>query len=482
MGEGNNEGTCEFWTKAKLFRTPSFIEYHTVVCRRPKMENSRFCVFHTAVEKKQPRDFWFEFFKELNAIKRIRLGGNTWRADCYFKDFIGFEFPDIQYYFWNTVFDHDVRFDGAKFRGPAIFNNVTFKKDVSFENAEFHDTTIFLSPVFEGRAEFEGAIFKNPQDPKTRGLYVPLTACTFKGKTSFKNTVFETGVDLTKSVFEDEVIFEGTDLRGVNYFVSVTFAKGANFKVRRGPQGEKANVFFLDVKTRPGVELVFKDMNLSGWALTHTRAIENAVFLHVDWEDKNELRRKHTWDEIVARGNITGVRESITYDDVAEVYRRLRLNYENRLAYEGASDFHIGQMEMMLKNPATNPAKKVFLSLYKLFSNYGENVITPIYWLTAFTGIAALCLVFCGFPEDAPSIKWERIKPLSAAVFDWPSYFASQWDGIKAAWYAFTSLVSFRAEPKLTFEGATVVKTLYRVVSYPLITLFILALRRAFRR
>jgi len=67
-------------------------------------------------------------------------------------------------------------------------------------------------------------------------------------------------------------------------------------------------------------------------------------------------------------------------ETTGEVYRRLRLNYESRLAYEAASDFHIGQMEMLLTNPATPVFKKFFLRWYRRLSNFGESVELPLLW------------------------------------------------------------------------------------------------------
>jgi hypothetical protein len=491
MSEETKEGKCEFWTKAKLFRTPSFIEYHTLVCRRPKMENSPFCVFHTPVEHKRPEDFWFEFFKEQREIKRFRIRGSTWQADYQFKDFLGFEFPDLEHHFWNVVFDTNVRFDSAKFRGPAIFNNVTFKKEVSFENAEFHEMTIFLSPVFEDEAEFEGAVFKDPRDPKFRGVFVPLTGCTFNGKTSFKKTVFETGVDFTKSVFKEEVVFDETDFSGMNYFVSVTFEKGASFRAPQPVSGEKSKVFFVDVKTITGAELIFKDINLSGWAFARTRAVEEAILLNVDWEDKNVLPRKHTWDEILAGGNKEGIREPITYDDAAEVYRRLRLNYEKRLAYEAASDFHIGQMEMLYKNPDTGWWKRRFLWLYRTVSNFGESVKRPIFWFLGVWGFFTLVWFSQpAIPSFEEILRGDFISPWNWARFEFSySWFIQSLsiDWVEAAIYTWNSIwrtfVTFitGATPK----GGSffkVIAALQRIVGVSVATLFILALRRAFRR
>jgi hypothetical protein len=106
---------------------------------------------------------------------------------------------------------------------------------------------------------------------------------------------------------------------------------------------------------------------------------------------------------------------------------------------------------MLLKNRDTNWAKRFFLGLYGAVSYFGECVWLPLVWL------AVLYVASVYF-------YWSSSQGLSEAF--------------RSAFLGFVTLkIKTYAGP-----GGWLIPSLQRILGIPIITLFILALRRAFRR
>ena len=85
--------------------------------------------------------------------------------------------------------------------------------------------------------------------------------------------------------------------------------------------------------------------------------------------------------------------ETITYDAVAQLYRRLRRNYENNYRFAEAGGFFIGEMEMRRLDVTARFKNKYIrkielwlkrnfslIGIYKHLSLYGESYIRPVVW------------------------------------------------------------------------------------------------------
>ncbi|GAH52263.1 unnamed protein product, partial [marine sediment metagenome] len=179
--------------------------------------------------------------------------------------------------------------------------------------------------------------------------------------------------------------------------------------------------------------------------------------------------RKQTRDEELLEDG------EVTYEDCAEVYRLIRFNYESRLAYEQASDFHVGQMEIMLKSLANDNPKKWFLRLYKYVSNFGESVGRPLIWFGGLWLLFSLFWAFNGFPYNGGYVDFDLAWPWLMS----PDVEMAKDIGRSVLY----SLKTFLTLPDLK-EGVVsqTIGAVQRLAGASVITLFILALRRAFRR
>jgi hypothetical protein len=90
------------------------------------------------------------------------------------------------------------------------------------------------------------------------------------------------------------------------------------------------------------------------------------------------------------------------YDLIAELYQQLKKNYDDKRDYSTAGDFHYGEMEMKrLSSPQRNPVLRWLyrnlglVAWYKYASDYGESYVTPflrlLIVLVLFTFIYPAC-------------------------------------------------------------------------------------------
>jgi uncharacterized protein YjbI with pentapeptide repeats len=105
---------------------------------------------------------------------------------------------------------HDVRFNGARFRGDASFNGARFSGDASFETAQFTGEAVFFEAQFRGDARFAQA--------------------KFSGAASFGWVQFSGEAWFSGAQFSGEASFERARFRGSAYFARAKFGVFAEFE------------------------------------------------------------------------------------------------------------------------------------------------------------------------------------------------------------------------------------------------------------
>lgn len=214
-------------------------------------------------------------------------------------------------------------------------------------------------------------------------------------------------------------------------------------------------------------------------------------------------QRKVLYEEVGLREQIAG-RPYEVYaeaDEVAASYRGLRKQYEDRLAYHEASDFHVGEMEMRRLagfDPWSEPfgrfrrARRMvrsirfwyrrycsFTAMYSYLSRYGESYVRPIAW--AFGSILGFTMLYLGsgFSELGLGHPGPIQYRLDLAAGELPR-FADTMVAFSLSMSAFfmrSSVAGINVTP-LT----RVLVVMESVVGVSLIALFALALRRHFKR
>jgi hypothetical protein len=142
--------------------------------------------------------------------------------------------------------------------------------------------------------------------------------------------------------------------------------------------------------------------------------IENIDFIDELWLRKNGKlnTRKIIVDEIFLLKQIEddkSVPYNITPDQVTQLYRKLRNNFEESKRYSEAGDFHIGEMEItrkytidqdgtVLKKSWFDPLK-ILLTSYSLVSQYGESIASPLLWSILLIFGSSIFISYLELPE-----------------------------------------------------------------------------------
>jgi uncharacterized protein YjbI with pentapeptide repeats len=155
--------------------------------------------------------------------------------------------------FTGTVFEEEANFRFARFNGPVSFSKTTFENDAYFLQADFRARPSFRMSHFKGAALFRKASFIDGADLRESifDQLCSLRACTFLGHADFflanfrqrlllRAARFEAqlrcaqaqmgdGIEAMGALFEDNVDFRKSSIRGDVIFTNAQFKKGVTF-------------------------------------------------------------------------------------------------------------------------------------------------------------------------------------------------------------------------------------------------------------
>jgi len=270
------------------------------------------------------------------------------------------------------------------------FREVYFPGPVSFARQKFKKSADFHGVKFSGWGDFREAEFLEGAD--------------------FSSSRFAQAALFEKARFAGQVLFKGVEIAGEADFRSTTFDGPAifqNLNERRESSGHLPLIAYFQYLTF-GSEghIRFQDLSLGlvSFLGTDMRRLE---FHNVRWYIFRG--RQVIYDEILLRGkggpyvlSFNPLREhGLSYEGlcarVEELYRYLKLNYEQEGDQKQAGDFHYGEMEMHRR---ASPWRRWFpLSWYNLYwalSGYGERPFRAFLCLLALLNGMALLLTALG--------------------------------------------------------------------------------------
>jgi len=336
-------------------------------------------------------------------------------------------------------FSADIDLSDATFGGAAVFSGVTFGGNAWFHGATFGGNAVFHGATFGGAAGFHGVTF---------GRYTVFQKCKFKN------------------------LEYGTHRGGKLLF-----------------NGCSGTFTFADQDCSA---LGFLNMDLSradflGADISETR------FDSCRWSEPGEGEPRYTrvfrHDEIIEKAE--GETEEEHRSDLVRLkslYRQLKNNLEGRNEYQQAGDFHYHEMEIrrMLEKKKGGP-EYWLLKGYKLIADYGESYRKLLYSLIASFFLSTF-LVFVFNTID----KLGGFQYLKQIALCWLTRLGLQptVKYIRFAYDAFQTVLfgvipsAFQKSAvggglnfwsKLTIVGETIAALI-------LTTLFVMAIRRRFRR
>jgi hypothetical protein len=187
------------------------------------------------------------------------------------------------------------------------------------------------------------------------------------------------------------------------------------------------------------------------------------------------------------------------YELIAELYHQLKKNYDECKDYWTAGDFHYGEMEMKcLRSRARNLR---LMAWYKYASQYGESYMRPLlglaFALIIFTLLFPLValdrsenlshsIAFLPTQQTSPStmseLSYRRFSDFVAAYpgRKWFGYGAFFGNSLMTAVSVAAFQKEFKYEPR--YPWGRLLALLEVLVTSTLIALFLLAVRRQFRR
>ncbi|MDP3142878.1 MAG: pentapeptide repeat-containing protein [Candidatus Omnitrophota bacterium] len=390
-------------------------KYSWINCNLPSLEqdNEGLCLLHSQnINKNQ------DAFREL--IER------KFEAKDY--DFQG-GFSPCKVELNHQTISNNLNFEWATFLEPLSIIRTIFISYVNFYAVTFYKNVYFWGVTFYERADFGGATFKGEaQFPGT----------TFYGIANFTGTTFERNVTFYASTFKREAFFDKSNFND---------------------EGDLCSIM-VESETK----ITFQDLSLSKVLLAETD-VRKIVFHHVDWHhlrrfswlpcrpavyDEVKLNKEGLsfWDRLsccipivgyaleiekdinamlIEQSSLFQIEKAIQNDfaKAEELYRYLKLNYEEKGDLKQSGDFHYGEMEMYRKSHLGRRSFS-WISFYWLLSGYGERPSWALGWLGVFiAGMAGLVWglgLKVGNPSDLAGFGDSFIYLLQKATLQRPDW------------------------------------------------------------
>ncbi|QXP72366.1 pentapeptide repeat-containing protein [Tenacibaculum sp. AHE15PA] len=356
-----------------------------------------------------PKDSWYEE-KEVNGSKEKIWDKNKvtefWqlirrhamkfgRLEKYynFSDFIFPEFEDVSdrvtkedklnysENFWNAGevrnFSEDVEFQLAQFLGQADFSESSFMKYAGFGNVKFSELVNFNKVIFSkdvifayseflGKSDFVHSIFMGQ---------VNFEKAKFRSDSFIHHTTFSKETYFNKTQFLGSTTFDASSFLGVSSFIDTWFKKGVSFggaefskeneTLFKGLKGDQQGILQLDFSmVNFPKSVVFREVNLKNTFFNESDITE-VKFKNCIWnEEKGRIIFDNEsdvtkvkfengfWDKqkrMFVRKNKLPFNNESPYKEQENLYRELKINFENSKDWELAGKAYVSEMEMRKK-------------------------------------------------------------------------------------------------------------------------------------
>jgi uncharacterized protein YjbI with pentapeptide repeats len=461
------------------------------------------CLMHSRDVNKDNAAFQAEFERTLQ-----EAGDST-------ADFTGFVFPSSNYsnrnftvccQFLSAEFTEDADFSGATFTQLAIFVHAKFIKDAAFDFAKFMLGANFTGAKFYQDVRFDLATFTHDANFMVAQFtrYAMFEKATFTGATfsgasftedgNFTGAKFSYRADFTAATFTQRAMFNDTAFTENADFTRARFLGSAEFREAYFCDDgtlEPGPIFSVTYFEHPEA-VTFYNAYL-GQALFHNCDVSRFTFSDVRWR-RRPNGKNMVFDEDVELGRAEakalrpnhGDADERNYSLIAELYQQLKKNYDDRRDYWTAGDFHYGEMEMKRLHSGSQRKWVRWLhrrlglaAWYKYASQYGESYTRPAESLGLALLLFGLLYPVFGLAPAAgagPPIFYSN--PCEAGI--WQALLLPFFKGL------LTSLEVASFQRDFIYRSDTpcghLLRLLQLLVVSILVALFLLALRRQFRR
>lgn len=502
----------------------------------PQYDPIPVCLMHSLDPAKDDT----QFQQEIESIIKNTTPGSV-------ADFSNFVFPTSQYMlrtfpaslFPNAIFWKEANFYSANFELGANFESARFEDEASFTRAKFGAKANFHSAVFKGDTHFSTdfaheVTFGSTHFEKKAGFFlasfaapVEFGSAKFDGEADFSNAKFRQFANFTSAHFR-EGYFNLAHFEADASFVGVSFALDAHFNdtiFKRAADFWRASfaaavyfsetIFREDAELQCGPHFSFAQFTKPESVIFYRTYLGQAIFFNcnvscltfssVRWRARPNGKRQ-LFEEcgdprsptvFAPKDNDPDERD---YGLIAETYQQLKKNYDNRMDYWTAGDFHYGEMEMKrLHSPRQNKAIRWLhrnlglVAWYRYASEYGESYARPLLALLAVLALFTFLFPLPGLVFTKPD-SGSPVQPLfpSLNYGDFAAYIQAYhgpgWIAVLAFFghSIMTALSVAGFQKELIYQPAypwgRALALLELLLTSTLIALFLLALRRQFRR
>jgi len=398
--------------------------------------------------------------------------------------------------FMDARFEGEASFKSSGFAGRADFSGVLFMQVAEFADAKFVQASEFFYATFEKGACFREAKFTQAADfiGATFAQAADFREAEFAEASDFTGAIFKRAADFTGATFKEAADFSHTTFTDVAAFGGAVFKQAANFRrtIFREDGGPKPGpVFGLAVFGKPEAVLFYQ--TYLGQALFHNCDASKFTFSDVRWRHRENGKRLvfEEGADLPANGGAglhprEGSPDERNYGLIAELYQQLKKNYDDRRDYWTAGDWHYGEMEMKrLASPRRNRVVRWvhrnlgLVAWYKYVSEYGENYVLPALWLLVLLLAFALIYPLAGLTPGATVARTAAtsLEQGSAQVGLAEAYAGP---GIMTT----VGVAFFQRDLAYvpSYPWGRLLSWFQLLLTYTLVALFLLALRRQFRR
>ncbi|MEJ2671821.1 MAG: hypothetical protein P8168_06385, partial [Deltaproteobacteria bacterium] len=307
--------------------------------------------------------------------------------------------------------DEDFDFTAVYFPAQIEFPiDYQFTKETSFSSTTFINNANFFRSIFVEKANFDEVLFNE------KAIFISVR---FLKGADFSSTIFLKEARFFLASLSGEVIFFDTDFQDKANFYGVILTENAkvffgNIFTIKNSYKQKFHADFSRLEIHPTALLQFENICLSNVIFEHTdlRKINfyNVTWHRLWWRDAlydefiiNEKENLRISSIIKQTSYIADVLPNLIANDlperlgsddyaaVEELYRQLKINYENEGDFKRVGDFHYGEKEMHRKASKWRRFPFYWYNLYRWLSGYGERPSWALGWLALFlVGIAAL--------------------------------------------------------------------------------------------
>lgn len=423
--------------KQKTIAQKCNYKYADSECHFPRWQDDEdFCVFHSPLINEKKRAFKIEFRKHLESIEKEPEKFN-YIGGFIFPD--GLELKDMR-------FNAKVRFYNCVFKGDVEISFCEFNSDFGISDSTIHGTLKItwsnFNRLFIATNTIEGNLFYHINDVDRNTLFLK---SDIKGYALLRYSIFKGQVEIVEIMVGKSWYIYGVDFSST----SRTRFRNVDF----------TDAYFFDSKL---VDIDFIGIN---WKAHNNRLIIG---------DETVLRTK----VIPPHYPVKNV-ESLTEKEsiVESLYLQLCANYDRNRLYEVSERFYISAMEVKRLSKGSWLNRNLFSweAWYKYISLYGHSS-TRAFWGIIF--IFLFCSVIISF--DTYSNRFTDSLFLDFSFQRISIFIQIFFESIKNNFYYLVNPAGLKTNDTITLTAFII--ALERVIALIMITFFLLALRRRFKR